>query len=112
MIKSEKPTIGDGEPFYTSPDLENKTANWGMDKVPGTTNAATGKMRTGGRKPIYVEGRQINPRTTMDMPDLENNYENCGLPKADPSALKQIFIRSVEGRHCCVQIRRGWMFWS
>lgn len=82
-------------------------ANWGMDKVPGTTMATSGKLLTGGRKPIYVEGRKINPRTTIDTPDLEINHENRGLVKADPLDLKQIFIKSVEGRHCCLQIKEG-----
>lgn len=91
-IESKKWMIGDGKPLNAeekqknpkyasqSPDLENKTVKRGMDKVTGTTTAATGKLLTGGRKPFF------------DSTDLEKNHGNQGLIKADPSDLKQIFI--------------------
>lgn len=54
--------------------------------------------------PTYAARRHINPRSTIDPPDLEINLVNRGLDKVDPLDPKQIFVRSIEGRHCCVLI--------
>lgn len=59
-------------------------------------------LQTGGIKPFYTTKRHENPRITIDPPDLEINHIDRGLDKVYPSDLKQIFIRSVEGRHHCV----------
>jgi len=59
------------------------------------------------RKLISEEGRLSNPRITMDPSDPELKQINQGLAKADPADLKQIFIKTVEGKHHCIQIKEG-----
>ena len=77
----------------------------------GSTTAVPEKLLIRGGQPYYTVGRLINPRSTIDPPDLAYNPVNRGLDKVDPSCmntdLQQIFIRLIEGRHYFVQIRKG-----
>lgn len=57
-------------------------------------------LQIGGIKPS-------NSRITTDPPDLNNNHIDRGLYKPGLPDLNQIFVRSVEGRHYCIQIRAG-----
>jgi len=54
----------------------------------------------------------LHSRYVIALPHLEYNPISQVLDKVDPSCmntyLKQIFIRLIEGKHCCVQIRK-WM---
>lgn len=60
-----------------------------------------------GKKAINAEGGHANPRSAIDPPDPENKQTNQGWVKADPTNLKQIFIRSVDDKHYCVQSKEG-----
>lgn len=85
----------------------------GLDLLNHTLDTTTvpGKMLIGGGQLFYTAGRHINPRSAIDLPDLEYNPVSRVLDKVGPSCmntdLKQIFIRLIKGRHCCVQIRKG-----